>query len=234
MRIIIICTCLIISSCSTHTKKNDSNSIPLEVNNSQEKLSQEDYVREIDIGYMKLITESKSRYLSLYDDLNKNLAEQKKGTFFSNFSLKAQEKLIRENLEDTHSHLFELIKLYEGVRRVNELIEGKYQDPESIYSYQNSKMPPNICIKFQKKFGWSKNYSVTGKIISGSDLNSATGSLGRFETLATYIVVFWDDDKASIFKLPFTSFGKIPMFETEVVDQKGIKWKIKKYDSLCY
>ncbi|EPX4135688.1 hypothetical protein ACW0FU_004224 [Vibrio vulnificus] len=91
----------------------------------------------------------------------------------------------------------------------------------------------DACVKYRKEYGWSKGYSVVATVISGSELNSAVGSLSRFESFSTYAVVFWDNDQASIFKLPL-SFGKLPMIEQEVEDQDGKKWKIKDNHGLCY
>lgn len=92
----------------------------------------------------------------------------------------------------------------------------------------------DVCVKYRTDSGWSKGYAVQGTVIDGSDLNSAVGSYTRFNNFSTYVVVFWDDDQASIFELPAISFGSVPMFETEVEDQQGRKWKIKEGHFLCY
>lgn len=91
----------------------------------------------------------------------------------------------------------------------------------------------DACVKYRKDYGWSKGYSVVATVISGSELNTAVGSLSRFESFATYAVVFWDKGQASIFKLPL-SFGQLPIIEQEVEDQDGKKWKIKENHGLCY
>jgi hypothetical protein len=91
----------------------------------------------------------------------------------------------------------------------------------------------DVCIKYRKDFGWSDGYAVQGIVISGTDLNSAVGSLTRFKSFSTYVVVFWDEGQASIFELPAHSFGKVPMFESEVEDQYGRRWKIKKGHFMC-
>ena len=90
------------------------------------------------------------------------------------------------------------------------------------------------CVKYQKEYSWSKGYSIVATVISGSDLNSAVGSYSRFENYATYATVFWGEGKASIYKLPPLSMGSLPIFEQEVEDQDGRKWKIKKDDNFCY
>ena len=89
------------------------------------------------------------------------------------------------------------------------------------------------CVKYKKEYNWSKGYSVIATVISGSDLNSAVGSFTRFQSFATYAVVFWDDDQASILMLPPHSLGSLPMIESEVEDQYGRKWKIKEGHFLC-
>lgn len=91
-----------------------------------------------------------------------------------------------------------------------------------------------VCVKYRKDYGWSKGYEVQATVISGSDLNSAVGSFTRFKSFSTYAVVFWDQNEASIFELPAMAMGSIPMFETEVEDQQGRKWKIKEGHSVCY
>ena len=90
-----------------------------------------------------------------------------------------------------------------------------------------------VCVKFEKEYGWSKGYAVQATIISGSDLNSAVGSFNRFKPFSTYAVVFWDEDQASIFELPLHSMGSAPMFETQVKDQEGRSWKIKQGHLFC-
>lgn len=90
------------------------------------------------------------------------------------------------------------------------------------------------CVKYRKDYGWSKGYSVITTVISGSDLNSTVGSFSKFESYATYAVVFWDENQASIYKLPPLSMGSLPSFEQEVEDQEGRKWKIKEGHDFCY
>ena len=90
-----------------------------------------------------------------------------------------------------------------------------------------------VCVKFEKEYGWSKGYAVQATIISGSDLNSAVGSFNRFKPFSTYAVVFWDEDQVSIFELPPHSMGSAPMFETQVKDQEGRSWKIKQGHLFC-
>lgn len=91
----------------------------------------------------------------------------------------------------------------------------------------------DVCVKYEKEYGWSKGYAVQATIMSGYDLNSAVGGYSKFKTLSTYAIVFWDDDQASIFELPPLSMGSAPMFETKVTDQEGRTWKIKQGHMFC-
>lgn len=92
----------------------------------------------------------------------------------------------------------------------------------------------DVCVRYRADYGWSKGYSVQATVISGSDLNSAVGSINRFKPFSTYAVVFWNQGEASILELPPGSFGSVPIFDSEVEDQNGRKWKIKEGHSLCY
>lgn len=92
----------------------------------------------------------------------------------------------------------------------------------------------DVCVKYRKNYEWSKGYEVQATVISGSDLNSAVGSISRFKSFSTYAVVFWGQNEASIFELPSMAMGRVPMFETEVEDQQGREWKIKEGHLLCY
>ncbi len=90
------------------------------------------------------------------------------------------------------------------------------------------------CVKYKKSYGWSHGYPVIVTIISGSNLNSVIGSFTKYDSFSTYAIVFWDEHKTSIFKLPPMSMGALPMFEQEVEDQERRKWKIKKGHDFCY
>lgn len=120
-----------------------------------------------------------------------------------------------------------------GIRmmRVIALIAALGSIVVSAYSYAASR--EEVCVKYEKEYGWSKGYEVQATIISGSDLNFAVGSFNRFNPLSTYAVVFWDEDQASIFELPALTMGSAPMFETRVKDQEGRLWKIKQGHLFC-
>jgi len=92
----------------------------------------------------------------------------------------------------------------------------------------------DVCVKYKKDFGWSKGYAVQGIVINGAELNRAVGSFTRFRPFSTYLVVFWEEGQASIFELPPLAMGQVPMFETDVEDQYGRKWKIKEGHTFCY
>ena len=90
------------------------------------------------------------------------------------------------------------------------------------------------CVKYRKDFNWSKGYSVIATVISGSDLNQAVGSLNRFQSFATYAVVFWTEGQATILQLPSYGMGSLPMLDQEVEDQGGRKWTIRAGNISCY
>ena len=92
----------------------------------------------------------------------------------------------------------------------------------------------DVCVKYEKEYGWSKGYSVEGTVISGSDLNLKVGSLSRFKAFSTYVVIFWEKDQTTILELSPMSMGSVPMFESDASDQEGRKWRIKEGHSFCF
>lgn len=91
----------------------------------------------------------------------------------------------------------------------------------------------DVCVKYQKDYGWSKGYAVEGTVISGSDLNAKIGSISRFKAFSTYVVIFWAEDQATILELPPLAMGSVPIFESEVPDQQERRWKIKQGHAFC-
>jgi len=89
----------------------------------------------------------------------------------------------------------------------------------------------SACVKYKKSIGWSKSYSVTATVMSGSELNSATSSF-KYNGFGYYAAIFWDDDEVTILKLPSLSMGNLPMFSSDVKDQYGRKWQIQS-GSIC-
>lgn len=89
------------------------------------------------------------------------------------------------------------------------------------------------CLKYAATYGWSQPYEVEAEVISGMDLNTAVGSYTRFKGFATYAVVFWDQDQASIFELPSYSIDQLPIMPAEVQDQTGRLWKISADNGAC-
>lgn len=90
------------------------------------------------------------------------------------------------------------------------------------------------CVKYEKEYGWSKGYAVEATILEGSELNEKVGSYTRFKSFATYAVIFWGEGEATILQLPAMSMGSLPIFEGQVTDQEGKRWKIKEGHSFCY
>lgn len=92
----------------------------------------------------------------------------------------------------------------------------------------------DACVKYETQNGWSNGYSVEATLIGGSELNQKVGSYTRFSAFATYAVIFWGEGQASILELPGLSFGKLPIFESDVNDEEGKRWRIKEGHSMCY
>lgn len=88
-----------------------------------------------------------------------------------------------------------------------------------------------LCVKYQKQYGWSKGYSVDVNVIKGSTLNRKTGTYD-YDSYATYAVIFWSNDQASVIKLNYYS-GSFTATGTHGVDQQGRQWKLAK-TNLCY
>lgn len=86
-----------------------------------------------------------------------------------------------------------------------------------------------VCAKYRTGYGWSDGYRVQATKIKGSELNRATGSW-EYNSLATYVVIFWDRDQASVIELSWPFLG--PM-GTEGEDQRGTRWEIST-SSLCF
>lgn len=89
------------------------------------------------------------------------------------------------------------------------------------------------CLKYAINYGWSQPYEVDAEVISGMDLNTAVGSYTRFKGFATYAVIFWSQDQASIFELPSYAIDQLPIVPTEVQDQTGRAWKISADNGVC-
>lgn len=90
------------------------------------------------------------------------------------------------------------------------------------------------CVKYETEDGWSKSYAVDATILTGSELNHKVGSLTRFNSFATYAVIFWDKNEVTIIKLPGLYMGSLPIFEKEVEDQLGRRWRIKEGHDFCH
>jgi len=101
--------------------------------------------------------------------------------------------------------------------------------PASSYRYSpNSGEDAKVCVKYQTQYGWSKGYSVQGTIIKGSDLNRATGTY-KYKYASTYVVVFWDQDEASILELQ-NFIGTLTSVQVNAKDQQNRYWKVAKTD----
>lgn len=89
----------------------------------------------------------------------------------------------------------------------------------------------NICAKYQTQSGWSKGYSIEANIMKGSELNRRTGRYS-YDSFATYAIIFWAKDQASIIKLS-NFYGSFSVYGTNGSDQEGRRWQLSK-TTLCY
>lgn len=87
----------------------------------------------------------------------------------------------------------------------------------------------DVCAKYRSGYGWSKGYQVSATKIKGGDLNRATRSWD-YDAYATYIVIFWDRDQASIIKLDWPNLSAIG---TQGEDQRGVRWEVST-SSYCF
>jgi hypothetical protein len=109
---------------------------------------------------------------------------------------------------------------------------SNYQDstPDSSYSNNNAHRQ-NVCVKYKKRHGWSKGYKVQGTIIKGSELSRKTGSY-KYNSYSTYVVVFWDNDEASVLELDYY-YGSISGVGVSAKDQRNRPWEVSS-SSICY
>ena len=91
-----------------------------------------------------------------------------------------------------------------------------------------------VCVKYKKEYGWSQGYEVNAKILSGSELMTATRNYSRFRSYATYAVIFWDKGQATILEMPASSLGSVPMFKSTVKDMDDREWQIQQSTGFCF
>jgi hypothetical protein len=97
--------------------------------------------------------------------------------------------------------------------------------------WQSQATKERVCVKYRTQSGWSQGYNVEGTIIRGSELNKRTSSFD-FNSLSTYVVIFWRDGQASVLELQYF-FGSISAIPIQATDQRGRTWEVSK-TSLCY
>ncbi len=85
-----------------------------------------------------------------------------------------------------------------------------------------------VCAKYRTANGWSSGYKVEATIVKGSELNRAAASVD-FKPFSTYVVIFWDNDEASIIEM---GWSQLSFIGQEGEDRRGVKWEIAK-TSLC-
>lgn len=86
-----------------------------------------------------------------------------------------------------------------------------------------------ICAKYEAQYGWSKGYSVEATKLSGMELNEKTGTF-KFNSLATYVAIFWDKDQVSLIRLMWPFLTPVAQ---DGEDMRGVKWKIAETD-FCF
>jgi len=87
----------------------------------------------------------------------------------------------------------------------------------------------SACAKY---LNTNKAYKVDVTIIRGSELNQKTYSFD-YNGLATYAVIFWSDNQASVIELDFF-VGSLSPFGTRGYDQEGRPWEISSNTTFCY
>jgi len=65
-------------------------------------------------------------------------------------------------------------------------------------------------------------YKVSASKVTGSELNTATKTYD-YDALSTYVVIFWQQNQASVIKLDFPMLNPIGV---EGVDQQGRHWNV--------
>ena len=70
----------------------------------------------------------------------------------------------------------------------------------------NAKFEQTIELKYEKKDGWSKYYTVDATFMTGFELNKLTNSYS-FDSYITYCIVWWQDGQCSIIALNYISCG---------------------------
>lgn len=86
-----------------------------------------------------------------------------------------------------------------------------------------------VCAKYKTNYSWSNGYKIEATVMKGSELNQATSSFD-YTSSSTYVVIFWDEDQASIIEMDLPYLGPVGQ---NGEDQQGRKWEIAK-TSICY
>jgi hypothetical protein len=97
-----------------------------------------------------------------------------------------------------------------------------------VYSDSDDSEEIEVCAKYRTEWEWSKGYQVQARSIHSSELNG-TGN-GRFP-MGYYVVIFWEQDQASIIKLE--GVGPLGGMRREGEDRQGKRWEVKE-SSYCY
>lgn len=87
-----------------------------------------------------------------------------------------------------------------------------------------------VCAKYETQDGWSKSYQVEANVLTGADLNAATGTW-KYSAYSNYVVIFWKENEASVIKMNY-SFG-LSFVPQEGIDQEGRHWKVSQSNGYC-
>lgn len=221
-------------SCSTTNLPADSTTNSLsekikEINEKENKLDVNDPLYAIEKSNYAIM-----KAQLVQEEIHKNLDKQKTAGIFTKISLQQQRISLGEQLDFYIESMQSWSNVYKAFDRQNKILDDYdvSQLPKLSLTFDDN-AEIDLCVKYEKNIGWSKVYSVTGYLLSGADLNLKVASYSRYDSIANYAVVLWEEDEESIFKLPYYASNVTSLY-MDVKDQREIKWKIRKKVSICY
>ena len=69
-----------------------------------------------------------------------------------------------------------------------------------LFGISNAKHTKQCKVKYKVEYGWSKTYTVDVTFLTGSELNSATGTY-NYSSYSVYAVIFWAQNEATVIKI---------------------------------
>jgi len=83
----------------------------------------------------------------------------------------------------------------------------------------------------QEAYGsYSTSYHVNALVTNGQDLAAKTNDYSDYVMYATYVVIFWSQNQASVIKMQYPTLGPFPQ---DGVDQEGRTWQINQFSGYC-